>query len=162
MLAIDINTRRIIGFASHAGDLDGPTVCRLFNRIQAGRPPPRRISTDHDPLFTYHRWLANLRVLGIEEVKTVPYTPLSHPFVERVIGSVRREFLDQVLFWNGRDLSGKLSQYLVYYNETRGHLSVNGESPKQKASKTAISKIPIEKYSWIPHCNGLFSTPITC
>jgi len=76
MLAIDINTRRIIGVENHAGDLDGPTVCRLFNRIQAGRPPPRWISTDHDPLFTYHRWQANLRVLGIEEVKTVPYTPL--------------------------------------------------------------------------------------
>ena len=162
MLAMDINTRRIIGFASHDGDLNRSTVCRLFNRIQAGRSAPRRISTDHDPLFTYHRWRANLRVLGIDEVKTVPYTPLSHPFVERAIGSVRRELIDHVLFWNGRDLSRKLSQYLVYYNETRGHLALNGKTPEQKASNTAISKLPIENNSWIPHCNGLFSTPIAC
>lgn len=39
-------------------------------------------------------WQANLQVLGIDEVKNVPYTPLSHPFVERAIGSVRRELLD--------------------------------------------------------------------
>jgi putative transposase len=58
MLAIDINTRRIMGFTSHAGDLGGSTVCRLFKLIQAGRSAPRRISTDHDPLFKYHRWQA--------------------------------------------------------------------------------------------------------
>ena len=33
---IDINTRRIIGFATHAGDLDGPTACRAFNQLQTG------------------------------------------------------------------------------------------------------------------------------
>jgi transposase InsO family protein len=162
MLAIDINTRRIIGFATHAGDLDGPTACRAFNQLQTGRSPPRWISTDHDPLFTHHRWKANLRILGIEEVKTVPYTPLSHPFVERVIETVRREFLDQVLFWNGRDLSKKLGQYMVYYNETRGHLSLNGKTPEQKARNALISKLSIENYSWIPHCNALISTPIAC
>ncbi len=48
MLAIDINTRRIMGFATHAGDVDAIIACRLFNRIQAGRSPPRWISTDND------------------------------------------------------------------------------------------------------------------
>jgi putative transposase len=103
-----------------------------------------------------------LRILDIEEVKTVPYTPLSHPFVERVIGTIRREFLDQVLFWNGRDLSKKLSQYMVYYNETRGHLSLSGKTPEQKARNALNSKLPIENFNWIPHCNGLFNTPIAC
>jgi len=51
------------------------------------------VSTDHDPLFRFHRWLANLRVLEIEEIKSVPYAPASHPFVERLIGTVRREYL---------------------------------------------------------------------
>ena len=72
MLAIDINTRRLIGFAAHAGNLDGATACRAFNQLQTGRSPPRWISTDHDPLFTHHRWKASLRILGIEEVKTDP------------------------------------------------------------------------------------------
>ena len=38
--------------------------------------------TDHDPLFEAHRWTANLRILEIDAIKTVPHVPLSHPFVE--------------------------------------------------------------------------------
>jgi hypothetical protein len=40
-------------------------------------------------------------MLGMMEIKTVPYVPLSHPFVERLIGTVRREYLDRILFWTG-------------------------------------------------------------
>ena len=35
----------------------------------------------------------------MKEIKTVPYVPLSHPLVERLIGTVRREYLDRTLFW---------------------------------------------------------------
>jgi transposase InsO family protein len=125
MLAIDISTRRIIGFASHAGDVDGITACRLFNQILTGHVPPMRISTDHDPVFTHHRWQSNLRVMDIEEIKSIPSIPLSHPFVERAIGTVRREFLDQILIWNETDLSRKLEQYQRFYNEIRGHLALS-------------------------------------
>ncbi len=52
----------------------------------------------------------------MEEIKSVPYVPLSHPFVERLIGTVRREFLDQTLFWNSVDLESKLSVFCAYYN----------------------------------------------
>ena len=69
------------------------------------------LPSDNDPLFTYHRWLANLRILEIDEVKTVPYTPISHPFVERLIGSIRRELLDQVFFWNSVDLEKKTATF---------------------------------------------------
>ena len=98
------HTRRIIGFGVHRDPIDGPVVCRMFNEATAGHPVPRRVSTDHDPLFRAHRWQANLRVLGAEEIKTVPYVPMSHPFVERAIGTVRREYLDHTLFWNSLDL----------------------------------------------------------
>ena len=77
-------------------------LCRMFNAAIHGRGTPRHLSTDHDPLFEAHRWLANLRILEIDEIKTVPHVPLSHPFVERLIGTMRREFLDRVLFWNAR------------------------------------------------------------
>ncbi len=162
MLAIDIHTRRIIGFAIHAGDVDGIAACRLFNQIQAGRSPPKRISTDNDPIFTHHRWHANLRILDIDEVKTIPYAPLSHPFVKRAIGTLRRELLDHVLFWNNADLSRKLDQYVSYYNGTRGHTSLNSTTPKQKANSLCLKKQPIREYSWKAHCNGLFNTPIAC
>ena len=94
MVIMDQYTRRIIGFAVHAGNVDGPTLCRMFNDATSGQGWPQRISTDNDPLFQYHRWKANLRVLEIEEVKSLPYIPMSHPFVERLIGCVRRELLD--------------------------------------------------------------------
>jgi hypothetical protein len=72
----------------------------MFNKAVAGMGAPKYLSSDNDPLFTYHQWEANLRILEIDELKTVPDTPISHPFVERLIGSLRRELLDQVFFWN--------------------------------------------------------------
>ena len=66
----------------------------MFNAAIHGRGTPRRLSTDHDPLFEAHRWTANLRILEIDEIKTVPHVPRSHPFVEGLIGTTRREFLD--------------------------------------------------------------------
>ena len=104
MIVMDQFTRRIIGFAVHVGDVNGIALCRMFNEAVARMGVPRSLSTDNDPLFEYHRWQANLRVLGVEEVKTVPYVPLSHPFIERLIGTTRREFLDYTLFWNAGDL----------------------------------------------------------
>jgi hypothetical protein len=65
---------------------------------------PKYLSTDNDPLYRFHQWLAILRVLEVTEIKTVPYVPLSHPFVERLIGTLRRECLDRTLFWTTTDL----------------------------------------------------------
>jgi hypothetical protein len=87
---MDVYTRRLVGFGVERANVDGISVCRMFNRAIAGQRLPKRVSTDHDPLFRFHRWLANLRVLAIEEVKSVPYAPVSHPFIERLIGTVRR------------------------------------------------------------------------
>ena len=91
LVVMDVCTRRLIGFGVERASIDGVSLCRMFNRAIAGQPLPKHLSTDHDPLFRFHRWLANLRVLAIEEVKSVPYTPISHPFIERLIGTIRRE-----------------------------------------------------------------------
>jgi hypothetical protein len=56
----------------------------MFNTAIQGQGVPRHLSTDHDPLFEAHRWMANLRILEIDEIKTVPHVPMSHPFVERL------------------------------------------------------------------------------
>jgi hypothetical protein len=78
LLVVDVWTRRLVGFDVERGNIDGVSVCRMFNRAIAGQALPKRISTDHDPLFRFHRWLANLRVLSIEEVKSIPCAPTSH------------------------------------------------------------------------------------
>ena len=59
----------------------------------------------------------------------MPYAPLSHPFVERLIGTMRREFLDHVVFWNAGDLERKLAEFQRYYNAARCHASLEGHTP---------------------------------
>jgi integrase-like protein len=66
------------------------------------------------------------------EVKTVPYVPLSHPFVERLIGTVRREYLDQVPFWSARDLEIKLMLFEEYYNKDCVHRGLDRAPPYEK------------------------------
>ena len=118
------------------------------------------MSSDNDPLFKFHRWRANLRILNIDEIKTVPYTPTSHPFVERLIGSVRRELLDQTFFWNDRDLQNKLNAYQSYYNDKRGHCGIDGNLPTHKSSETTSAVISLNDYRWEKHCRGLFELPV--
>ena len=108
LVVMDQYTRKIIGFGVHACDIDGPTLCRMFNDATSGQGWPEHISSDNDPLFQYHRWKANMRVLEIIEIKSLSHVPMSHPFVERLIGSIRREVLDQTLFWTATDLENKL------------------------------------------------------
>jgi len=160
LVVMDQFTRRIIGFAVHVGDVDGLAVCRMFNRVISAQALPRYLSTDHDPLFRYHRWQANLRVLEIEPVKTVPYVPWSHPFVERLIGTVRREFLDQTLFWNSVDLDRKLSSFRDYYNGSRVHSSLGGQTPNEVSENYAKRRADVHSYRWDSHCGGLYQLPV--
>ena len=157
MVVMDQYTRRIIGFAVHAGNVDGPAICRMFNAATSGQGWPNRISTDNDPLFQYHRWKANLRVLDIEEIKSLPHVPMSHPFVERLIGSVRRELLDQTFFWTATDLENKLRDYQGYYNEHRCHTSRDGATPVDSRSAEVVY---LNDYRWKKHCRGLFQLPV--
>ncbi len=89
LVVIDQFTRRIIGFGIQAGAVDGIALCRMFNHAIARQGVPFYLSSDHDRLFEFHRWKANLRVLEVDDRKTVPYAPTSHPFVERLIGTTR-------------------------------------------------------------------------
>ena len=157
MVVMDQCTRRIIGFSVHAGAADGPALCRMFNQATCGQAWPRRISTDNDPLFQYRQWKANLRVLEIEEIKSVPYTPTSHPFVERLVGSVRRELLDRTFFWTATDLEKKLRAYEQYYNKYRCHSSRDGTTPVESSDE---KNVVIDHYHWNEHCRGLFQLPV--
>jgi putative transposase len=122
------------------------------------RPHTSDVS-DNDPLFQFERWQANLRVLDVEEIKTIPYAPLSHPFVERLIGAIRRECLDRTLFWTAADLERKLADFQVYYNGYRAHAGLNGRPPTPTPDKGG-SFASLRSYGWRPHCRGLHYTPI--
>jgi putative transposase len=159
MVVMDVFTRRIVGFGVVAANLDGPGVCRMFNRVIARQRMPKYLSSDHDPLFRFQRWLANLRILEIDEIKSIAGTPRSHAFIERLIGTIRREFLDWTLFWNHGDLERKLDSYKVYYNRHRCHTGLAGITPAQRGGAPAHPIASLHSYRWRKHCNGLFQTP---
>lgn len=158
MVVMDQFTRRIIGLAVSTGDLDGPAACRMFSEAIAGAGSlPRYFSSDHDPLFEFRQCQANLRILDVRELKTVPYVPLSHPFVERLIGTIRREFLDFVPFWTTRDLERKLASFMDYYNRQRVHRALDGDEPDaQFPTETAR----LDHYRWETRCHGLYQLPV--
>jgi transposase InsO family protein len=135
LLVMDQCSRRIVGFGVHRGAVDGVGLCRMFNRAIRGQTPPTYLSADHDRLFQFHRWQANLRILDVEEIKTVPYAPLSHPFVERLIGTIRRECLDRTLFWTVADLETKVAGFQRYYNAHRAHAGLGGRPPTSTPSQ---------------------------
>ena len=160
LVIMDQFTRRIIGFSVHAGDVDGVVLCRLFNAAISTRDVPHYLSSDNDPLFQYHRWRANLRILGVEEIKSIPYTPLSHPFVERLIGTIRREYLDQIFFWNASDLERKLEEFQHYYNSHRVHNSLDGDTPSETNGEAIIRRAYLNQFRWKSHCRGLYQLPV--
>jgi len=160
MVVMDVFSRRLIGFGVTQAPMDGVSVCRMFNHAVAGQPLPKYLSTDHDPLFRFHRWLANLWVLDIEEIKSVPYVPVSHPFVERLIGTIRREVLNQIFFWNALDLTRKLEMFRCYDNQQRVHRSLGGTTPDQRAGASAPAPATLYLYGWRQYCHGLFQIPV--
>ena len=163
LVVMDQYSRRIVGFAVQVGDVDGPALCRMFAEAIAGGGVPKYVSTDNDPLFTFGQWKANLRLLEVSEVKTVPYVPLSHPFVERLVGTTRREYLDHVLFWTASDLEHKLNGFKRYYNGQRTHASLSGAVPVE-AGVARLSSVAtpgqLESYRWKKHCGGLVQLPV--
>ena len=160
LVVMDQFTRRIIGFGVHAGDVDGVALCRMFNKAISTVGTPQYLSSDHDPLFTYHRWTANLSILDVHEIKSIPYTPRSHPFIERLIGTIRREFLDHTLFSNATDLDRKLVIFKDYYNHSRTHASLDGNTPAEISGDSVAQPAQLDGYAWKKHCGGLFQLPI--
>jgi len=104
--------------------------------------------------------MAQLRILEVIEVKTVPYLPISHPFVERLIGTIRREYLDLVPFWTARDLENKLLSFKEFYNEQRCHYALDGDTPGERTTKIRTNVADLDSYRWQSHCRGLYQLPV--
>jgi transposase InsO family protein len=158
LVVMDQFTRRIIGFGVQRGVVDGAALCWMFHRAIRGNYPPQYLSSDHDPLYQCHQWEANLRVLDVTEIKTVPYVPLSHPFVERLIGTIGHEYLDRVLFWSTADLEAKLRDFQNYYNHYRTHSARAGRVPLPLMELGKQANLGSQR--WRRHCGGLYQTPM--
>jgi transposase InsO family protein len=71
--------------------------------------------------------------MAITEVLTAPRSPWQSPYVERLIGSIRRECLDHMIVVNEGSLRRQIASYIEYYHSSRGHLSLGKDTPDGRA-----------------------------
>jgi putative transposase len=93
---------------------------------------PRYLLRDHDAIFG-NDFREQVRGLGICEVLSAPRSPWQRAYVERVIGSIRRECLDHVIVFHENSLRRTLNSYFDYYHRSRTHLSLGKDSPVPRA-----------------------------
>jgi putative transposase len=90
-------------------------------------------------------------LLALAFATTRPRSPWQNPFVERVIGSLRRECLDHIIVWNERGLRRHLRRYLSYYHVWRPHLSLDKDAPIPRAVQPPSAGRVVQ----IPEVGGL-------
>jgi putative transposase len=89
---------------------------------------PRYLLRDRDRIYS-DAFRQRVRNMRIEEVLIAPRSPWQNPYVERVIGSIRRELLDHVIVLNERHLARLLQSYVDYYHRYRTHRALDMDAP---------------------------------
>ena len=103
---------------------------------------PRYLLRDRDAIFGKD-FRDQVRDMGIHEVLSTPRSPWQRAYVERVIGSIRRECLDHMIVFHESSLRRILGSYLDYYHRSRTHLSLGKDSPR--AARTSAARNGIRR-----------------
>jgi transposase InsO family protein len=132
--------RRIV----HVNITDHPTVTWTAQQVVDAFPEdtaPRWLHRDRDAIFG-DVFQLRLAGLGITEIVSAPASPWQNPYVERLIGSIRRECLDHVIVLNETHLRRVLKAYTGYYHRSRTHLGLHKDAPDHR-SVSEVSAGPI-------------------
>ena len=127
LLVVHHERRHII----HFNVTEHPTSAWIAQQLLEAFPfdtTPRYLLRNRDAKYR-ERYRARVRSLGIDEVVLAARSPWQNPFVERVVGSIRRDCLDHVIVLNQRHLRRILRAYVNYYHDSRTHLSLNKDPP---------------------------------
>jgi transposase InsO family protein len=119
---------------------------------------PKYLMRDRDSIYGVF-FRNRVKNMGIKEVISAPQKPWQNPFVERIIGSIRRECTDHVIALNQDHLKTVLSSYFEYYHNDRTHLSLGKDTPdgrpvqRRPAGKCEIIELPRigglhHRYEW--------------
>jgi hypothetical protein len=124
---LSLDRRRVLHFnvtANPSAAWTAQQVVEAFPHDSA----PRFLQRDRDGIYgdEFRRRIKNL---GIEEVVSAPRSPWQNPYVERVIGTNRRELLNHVIVLNEAHLKRLLGEFLKYYHRSRAHQSLDCNSP---------------------------------
>jgi len=130
-----------------------PTAAWLSRQVTEAFPwdtAPRYLLRDRDASYGWE-FRSRVEAMSITEVITAPRSPWQNAYVERVIGSIRRECLDHIVIFNERHLRRVLSSYVDYYQRSRTHLSLDKDCPDPRP----ITPRRNGKVIAIPQVNGL-------
>jgi transposase InsO family protein len=108
-----------------------PTAEWLARQITEAFPwdsAPKYLVRDNDRAFGA-AFKARVRAMGIRDRPTSFRSPWQNGYVERLIGSIRHEFLDHLMVFNAEHLRRILAEYATYYNEVRTHVSLGKDTP---------------------------------
>jgi putative transposase len=115
----------------HCNVTEHPTALWTTQQVVDAFPwdeAPRYLLRDRDRIYG-DAFRQRVRNMGIEEVLIAPRSPWQNPYVERVIGSIRRELFDDVIVLNERHLQRILQSYLAYYHGYRTHRALDMDTP---------------------------------
>ena len=141
--------RRVVHFnvAAHpTAPWTAQQIVEAFPENQA----PRFLLRDRDAIYS-PVFADRVEHMGIDEVLTAHRCPWQNPFVERLIGSIRRECLDHLIVLNEAHLRRILTEYFEYYHQARAHLSLDRNAPVPRAVEPPIQGRVIS----IPMVGGL-------
>jgi putative transposase len=130
-----------------------PTAGWLSRQVTEAFPwdtAPRYLLRDRDASYG-SEFCKRVDAMGITEIVTASRSPWQNAFVERVIGSIRRECLDYIVIFNERHLCRVLSTYIDFYHQTRTHLSLDKDCPEPRP----VMPPRIGRVVAIPQVNGL-------
>ena len=131
LLILRHERRRVVHFNVTAHPTERWTAQQLIEAFPFDEAP-KYLIRDRDEIYG-HYFQRRAKGMGIEEVPTAPRSPWQNPYVERLIGSVRRECLDHVIVLNERHLRRILGSYFEYYHASRTHLSLQRNAPIPRA-----------------------------
>ena len=118
--------RQIVHVAVTAHPTAAWTAQQLRNAFPENEAP-QYLLHDRDSVFAHVA--TTLEGMNIQEVRTAPRSPWQNAYVERVIGSIRRECLDHVIVLNATGLRRVLADYISYYMRSRTHLALGDDTP---------------------------------
>jgi transposase InsO family protein len=98
--------------------------------------PPGYLLRDRDQIFGKN-FVDQVKAMGIKQVLSTPRSPWQRAYIERLIGSIRRECLDHVIVFNEGSLHRTLTSYLAYYHGWRTHLSLAKDAPQARRTQSA-------------------------
>ena len=104
------------------------TARQILEAFPGDEPTPQFLIRDRDSIYG-SEFRRQIVAMDMAEVVIGRRCPWQNPYVERVIGSIRRECTDHVIALGGRHLQRVLDEYVAYYNESRTHQSLGGDSP---------------------------------